>query len=301
MAVFTVPNISISGMAACVPRNTVSNHDFDILNEKERDLLIKTIGIENRRVAAAGTTSADLCQIAAERLLKEIGWQPSTVQLLVFVTQTPDYITPATATLLQNELGLPKTALAFDINLGCSGYVYGLSVVASLLSRMPGVRALLLVGDIATATISDRDKSTTPIFSDAGSATALEYDAKATTMTFNMGSDGAGSDAIIIPHGGYRHPVDAASLQYRDVEPGITRNDTHLIMNGIDVFNFALKEVTANVNELLEKIEVDRQSIDYYLFHQAQFVQIVLNYSMISLLILHQQPPYFYHEYFFPY
>lgn len=290
MAIFSVSGAQIAGMSVTVPSKTVSNRDFDLITEKERELLIKTTGIEYRRVADAGVITSDLCQIAAEKLIAQLGWEPSSISALIFVTQTPDYITPATAILLQEKLGLSKQCLAFDINLGCSGYVYGLSTMASLIANIPGGRGLLLVGDVSTACISPRDKSTTPIFSDAGSATAIEQKAGAPAMTFNLGSDGKGYEAIIIPDGGYRHPVSADSLVYQHVAAGIDRNATHLIMNGIDVFNFAVHEASTSVNQLLEYLGIERSAVGHYVFHQAN---LLINESIRKKLQLTpEQVPY---------
>jgi 3-oxoacyl-[acyl-carrier-protein] synthase-3 len=269
MAIFSIPGVKITGIAASVPKQEFSNYDLDLISEKDRELLIKTTGIEKRRIATPGTCTSDLCHAASDKLLNELKWERSEVSLLVFVTQTPDYITPATAIVLQERLGLSKNCLAFDINLGCSGYVYGLSVIASLLSRMPSGKGLLLVGDVSSACISHIDKSVAPIFSDAGSATALEADSVAPAMVFNLENDGKGYEAIMIPEGGYRKPVTEESLKYIQIEPGISRNKTHLVLNGIDVFNFSIREVPRNVTELLNSLDLGADKVDYFVFHQA--------------------------------
>jgi 3-oxoacyl-[acyl-carrier-protein] synthase-3 len=176
MAIFTVPNIRVKGISAAVPKQTEDNNDFNLLSESERKLFISTVGIRYRRVAPQNITASDLCLAATEKLMDELGWGRDEIKLLVFVTQTPDYIIPNTASVLQQKLNLAKSCIAFDVNLGCSGYVYGLSIIGGLLQNMPGAKALLLVGDISTATISMQDKSTAPLFSDAGTATGLQYD-----------------------------------------------------------------------------------------------------------------------------
>ena len=273
MALLTVPDVKLSGLAVCLPKKIEDNNKFDLLPENERELYIKTVGIRYRRVAAKGVTASDLCLEAAKKLLKDLNWNPSDISLLVFISQTPDYLIPNTASLLQHKLNLPKTCLAFDANLGCSGYVYGLSMAGSLLQNMPGGKALLLVGDISTATISMKDKSTAPLFSDAGSATALEYQ-PGKKMHFNLQTDGKEYDDIIIPDGGYRNPFSPKSLDYREYGKGISRNDLQMNLDGVKIFNFALREVASNVNALLQEKQLDKEAVNYFVFHQANLLML---------------------------
>lgn len=272
MAIFSIPGVKLAGIATTVPTTEVTNLEFETIPPAERKLFVRTTGINNRRVAKPSTCTSDLCEHAANALLAAIGWQHDEIAVLVFLTQTPDYITPATAAILQDKLGLPKSCMALDVNLGCSGYPYGLSVVAALLRNMPGAKGLLLAGDVSSACVSEHDKSAAPIFSDAGSATALVYDGTAPPMHFNLQTDGKGYEAIIIPQGGYRTPTSLASLQYEEVSPGITRNQTHLVLNGINVFNFSVQEAPQNVRALLEHLQLDKDAVDYYVFHQANLV-----------------------------
>ncbi|HLP20476.1 MAG TPA: ketoacyl-ACP synthase III [Chitinophagales bacterium] len=268
MAVFTVPHIKLSGLAACVPKNTEDNKDMALLTEKERELFINTVGIRYRRVAEEGVTASDLCYAAAEKLLADLSWNRDEIKILVFITQTPDYVIPNTSSILQERLKLPKGCIAFDVNLGCSGYVYGLSIIGSLLQNMPGAKALLLVGDISTKTISMQDKSTAPLFSDAGTATALEYSGDCITH-FNLQTDGKEYDDIMIPDGGFRNPVTAKSFEVKEYEGSIKRNDMAMKLDGIKIFNFALREVAPNITTLLSETKIEQSSIDYFIFHQA--------------------------------
>ncbi len=273
MAVFTVPHIKLSGLAASVPKQVEDNKDFALLSENERDLFIKTVGIRYRRVAPQGVTASDLCLAAAEKLLHDLQWNREEIKALVFVTQTPDYIIPNTSSLLQEKLGLSKSCIAFDVNLGCSGYVYGLSIVGSLLQNMVGAKALLLVGDISTQTISMQDKSTAPLFSDAGTATALEYAAHE-QIHFNLQTDGKEYDDIIIPDGGYRHRFSEESLVMKEYEKGITRSNLDMKLDGLKIFNFALREIAPNINTLLSERKTDKGEIDYFVFHQANLLML---------------------------
>lgn len=273
MAVFTVPNVKLSGLAACVPAQVEDNKEIALLTENERELFIKTVGIRYRRVAPAGVTASDLCCIAAEKLLKDLQWNREEIKAVVFVTQTPDYIIPNTSSLLQDKLGLPKSCIAFDVNLGCSGYVYGLSIAGSLLQNMPGGKALLLVGDISTQTISMQDKSTAPLFSDACTATALEYRTDS-PMHFNLQTDGKEYDDIIIPDGGYRNRFTKESLEITEYEKGISRSNLDMKLDGLKIFNFALREIAPNINTLLNEKEIDKASVDYFVFHQANLLML---------------------------
>lgn len=269
MALFSIPNVRIAGVAACVPQNSVSNRDYDWISEKERELLIKTTGIENRRMAPAGVTTSDLCFKAAEGLLDSLGWDANEVQLCVFISQSRDYFLPATAIILQDRLGLPKTCIAFDISLGCSGYVYGLSVVSSLIQNARIGKALMLVGDISTFSLNYKDKSTYPLFGDAGTVTALSFDETASSMDFNLQSDGEGYEAIIIPDGGLRNPIQDSSFEEKEIDKGIHRTPRNLALEGLDVFTFSLREVAPNIKALYEYNSTDKDDYDYFVFHQA--------------------------------
>ncbi len=271
MAIFSIPSINISGISACVPEKEYDNRDYDWITAQERESLIKLIGVEKRRVVEKGTTTSDLCYVAAERLINDLQWERSEIELLVFVSQSRDYFIPATAGILQDRLGLPKTCLAFDISLGCSGYIYGLSVIGSMMSAgRINKKGLLLVGDVSTLNTSKKDKSTFPLFGDAGTATALERKEDASEMAFNLQTDGKGYDAIIIPDGGIRNFASREhSFRYEDFGDGISRNRLQIALNGIEVFNFSLREVRPNIRALLDHLTLTIDDFDYYIFHQA--------------------------------
>ncbi|NQU34514.1 MAG: ketoacyl-ACP synthase III [Bacteroidetes bacterium] len=270
MAIFQVPNINIAGISACVPEDEYNNNNYDWISEKERATLIKTIGVEKKRHAKKGTTTSDLCYVAANKLLDDLNWDRSEIDLLIFVSQSRDYIIPATAGLLQNKLSLPKSCIAFDVSLGCSGYVYGLSVIGSMMTTGIIKKGLLLTGDISTLNTSFKDKSAFPLFGDAGTATAVELSTSSTSMKFNLQTDGSGYEAIIIPDGGIRNFADKeTSFEYHKISDGIFRNGFNIALDGIKVFNFSLREVKPNVNSLLQEFDLTIDDIDYFVFHQA--------------------------------
>jgi 3-oxoacyl-[acyl-carrier-protein] synthase-3 len=271
MALFSVNGMRIRGIAGAVPKEKESNLDYERITEAERNLLVKTTGILNRHIAPPGITTADLCQHAAEKLIAELNWNKNEIDLLIFVSQSPDHFLPASAVILQNKLGLPKTTAAFDIMLGCSGYVYGLSIISSLVATGGFKKAILLAGDISTHGITRMDKSTWPLFGDAGTATAVEFDSSS-KLFFNLQSDGGGANAIIIPDGGLRNPISEKTFVNEEVEKGVIRHRRNLWLNGLDVFNFSVREAPPNIAALMEFAKVNVEQIDYFVFHQANLL-----------------------------
>lgn len=269
MALFEIPDIRIAGLSACVPKTILSNHDYTWIKEKEREQMIHMVGVENRHVAAPGQTTSDLCFQAAEQLMDNLGWERSEIDLLVFVSQSRDYIIPSTSAILQDRLGLPKSCLAIDINLGCSGYVYGLSVFSSLMRTTGTRKGLLLVGDLSNVTSNYRDKSTYPLFGDAGTATALEIKPGFPPMQFNLQTDGSGYKAIIIEDGGVRNIPTKKSFTVKKYGEGIYHNRLQISLDGIEVFNFSLREVVPNIKTTLKHFNRELNEFDFLVFHQA--------------------------------
>ncbi len=281
MALFSVKNVSLRGIAAAVPKQSESNHDYDWITEKERSLLIKTTGVENRRKAPPGFCTSDYCFEAATKLLRDLKWNSADIGLVVFVSQSPDYFLPATSIILQNRLGLPQTSLAFDILLGCSGFVYGLSVVSNMMSNTGIKKALLLTGDVSTISVSYQDKSTYPLFGDGGTATALEWNENASPVYFNLQSDGSGYEAITIKDGACRNPMSKASEEMEEVEKGVIRRRRDLSIKGMDVFNFSVTKVPPNVKETLAYAGWSKTDPDFFVMHQAN---LLLNETVRKVL-----------------
>lgn len=269
MAFFSIANVRIKGIAAAVPKTSASNYHLVGYEKEEQEKLISTLGIETRRVAAAGQCASDLCVASAEKLIEKLKWNKEQIEVLFFVSQTPDHSLPGTSVHIQERLGLPKSCVTFDINQGCAGYVYGLSLITGFMSSSGLKRGLLLVGDTITSLISPFDKSLVPLFSDCGTATALEFENGATKINFNISSEGKDYEAIIVPEGGARKAFHEESFQYTDYGNTIQRKGFHLVMKGLDVFNFSLKKVAPNVESLLNYSEEKVDSIDYFVFHQA--------------------------------
>jgi 3-oxoacyl-[acyl-carrier-protein] synthase-3 len=254
MALATLQNIRVAGLASAVPRQIVSNLEYDQVPEEKRQRIVKFTGIQYRRVGPRELCTSDLCEAAARRLLDELGWRRDEVGAVLFVSQTFDYIFPDTAQSLQARLELPKECLAFDVNLGCSGYTYGLYILGHLMEAAGIKRGLLVAGDASKSDLTT-DPSSAVIFGNGGSATALELSQSGKPIYFEAGSDGAGYKVIYIPDGGGRSPLTAESFVKKPAETGGMRDATDIILDGSEIMNFALREVTASVKRLLEFAE----------------------------------------------
>lgn len=267
MAFLDIKNVTIAGISACVPK---SKSDVrDIYKWDGVDKFINSTGIESRRVADDMTTASDLCLHAAERLIESLNWDRSDIDALVFVSQTPDYILPATSCLLQQRLGLSTSTFTLDISLGCSGWVYALSVLAALMQNGTIKKGLLLAGDTVVKMCSRDDKSSFPLFGDAGTATALVHDSNASGMKFLFNTDGDGADTIIVRDGAYRNPVTEESFEIADCGDGIRRNRLSLELNGMDVFSFGITKAPKSVKKLCEHFGIEMADVDIFEFHQA--------------------------------
>jgi 3-oxoacyl-[acyl-carrier-protein] synthase-3 len=269
MAYLSIPNITIKGISACVPKYIDDNKDYPIA-EEDKTKLIAAIGVERKRIVDNETCTSDLCYKAAEQLIEELKWDKKDIDCLIFVTQTPDYILPATSCILQHKLGLSNECYTLDISLGCSGYVYGLSSIASILQSGAGNirKALLLVGDTISKITSKTDKSTWPLFVDAGTATAIEYEVGSEGLKFHLATDGEGAEAIIVKDGGFRNITTPHSFKLQTIEGGIQRSDLQLQLDGMDVFSFGINKAPKSVNSLLEKFDINKDSIDFFTFFE---------------------------------
>lgn len=272
MATFSINNIAIKGISCCVPKNTEYNRDLSLLSKEEIEKFIDATGVEERRIAPEEICTSDLCYKAAEKLIKDLKWNKEEIEILVFVTQTADYILPVSATILQDRLGLSTNCIAFDVPLGCSGYVYGMSIIASMMRATGVKKGLLLAGDTSSKLLSKCDKSTIPLFGDGGSATAFQLEENSENLFFDLGSDGSGYKTIIINDGGARNRISSDSLTYKTISNGIERNASQLVLDGMDVFSFGISQAPKTINKLTEKFEIDKDAIDYFVFHQANMM-----------------------------
>jgi 3-oxoacyl-[acyl-carrier-protein] synthase-3 len=263
MGLSKLQHVRFAGMATCVPRREISNtRDCPPQLRQERERLIRNIGIETRRICPEWQCFSDLALEAAETLLSDLGWEGDEVDALICVTQSPDYLIPSTAIILQDRLKLSQATIAYDVNLGCSGYPFGLHLLGSMIQSGSIRKALLLVGD-KCATIND------PLFSDAGTATALQYSAEAPPMYFDLNSDGSGYKAIMLPIGGHRQPYQGHhSIPVRD-EQGINHWPAELVLDGPSVLSFSTQRVPPAVQRTLQYAGMSFDDIDHFIFHQA--------------------------------
>ena len=241
-------------------------------------------GIRNRRIAPAGVCGSDLAFNAATRLIEKHQIDPQSIDLLIFCTQSPDYWMPTTACVLHDRLKLKTQCAAFDINLGCSQYVYGLSIAHSMLLSGCATRALVLTGDTMSRTVHPKDRSVVPLMGDAGSATLVgEANDGAGFLGFELGTDGSGHKYLMIPAGGARQPwTPETAIETTDAE-GNVRTPQNLYMNGVAIFHFAISTVPKTVESLLKKLSLRMEDIDLFLFHQAN--KYMINYLLKKLKI----------------
>lgn len=273
MSIARLDGVALKGLRACVPAQERSLEDEQLMPEaSERERLQKSIGVRSRHIAPPGVCTSDLCQRAAEGLLADLDWARESIDVLVLVTQSSDFVIPATACALQHRMGLGH-CLAFDINLGCSGYAYGLWTAASLLKTLNvagrPARALVLAGDVSTSKLMPGDRGTIPLFGDAGSATALEIDPAASPWTGVFGTDGSGAAHILVEAGGLRKPLVPPLQPHDEATQQALFKAARLHLDGVEVFNFTLKNVPPLIQGLLEAAHTTVEEVDHFVLHQA--------------------------------
>jgi len=291
MAFLEFTNVGITGLSAAVPRTVINNYEYTTWFPKDivKDIIDK-VGIKERRFADDKTCSSDLCFAAAEKLINEMGADRSKIDLLVFVSQTPDYRMPATSVILQHRLGLAKSTIAFDLSLGCSGFVYGLSVVYALMQRSGLRKALLLDGETRSKIYSPKDRKTAFLFGDGGVAAMIERNKKFGKSYFSLNSDGSLEDLIKMNAGGYRNPSSVETLEEKVVDDyGNIRSEEHGYMNGTEVFNFVIKEIPKDIKAVFELSGKTKDDVDFFVFHQAN--DFMNNYLMKKMKIPADQVP----------
>lgn len=271
MALLHFDGVGVTALAAAVPHTVINNYEYTQYFDKAQvKQVVDKVGIYQRRFADASTCSSDLCFAAAEKLIADNNIDRSEIDLLIFISQTSDYRMPATSVILQHRLGLANTTIAFDINLGCSAFMYGLSVAYSMMQHSGLRKALVLDGETRSKVYSPKDRRTAFLFGDGGVAALVERNEKFGKSHFSLNSDGSRENLIKINGGGYRMPSSEETLRERVVdEYGNIRNEEQGYMNGADVFNFVIVEIPKDLKRLLAETGTDVHSLDYYVFHQA--------------------------------
>jgi len=272
MACSSFNGVAVRGVVASVPPEERRIDDEVALfggNPRQIERIKKTVGLDRRRVAGPGTTAADLNERAARELLAATGVSDGSVDALICVTQTPEYPQPCDAAVLHGRLGFAKSCAAFDVNLGCSGYVYGLWLAHMMIASGGCARALVLAGDAVSRLTHPRDRAVAPVFGDGGSATLVEAAEGAGNAWFDLRTDGAGYASLIVPAGGARRPADASTRVEAEDQEGNVRAPENLFMDGSEVFNFTLREEPAAVRAIAGQAGLELDAIDHFVFHQA--------------------------------
>ena len=260
----------IVAIATHLPARVLSNAELaEIYPAWPADKIFNKTGIRERRIAAPDETAGDLAFQAAERLFASGEHSRDDVDFLILCTQAPDYILPTTACLLQDRLGLGRHVGALDVNLGCSGFVYGLALATGLIAAGAARNVLLLTADTYSKFIHAGDKSVRTLFGDGATATLIAPSDDATIGPFVFGTDGAGGKDLIVEAGGFRLPRTAETGQAGEDAQGNVRSREHLLMHGANVMNFSLREVPRTFDRLLQTAGIGREDVDHVVLHQA--------------------------------
>lgn len=278
MAYSIFHHAKITGINVVVPKDEIRLEDeleYFGGSLKKVERAKKMIGISARRVADEGVTAADLCQQAAENLLKGMAVDKQEIDALIFISQGPDHAIPATACILQDKLGLSKNCAAFDVNQGCTAYIYGLWLASSLVEAAGCRRVLVLVGEAGARRTDPANRVVTPIFGDAGTATLVEYSQEEISSWFLLGTDGSGAEALMVPAGHARFPLPTTGKEYEEfVKPikDVNGNPWYLagtFMDGGAIFNFTMDVVPEHLKEFMAITANPPESIDWLVLHQA--------------------------------
>lgn len=263
----------ITGIVTCIPDKFINIEDeIDSLyngNLKQVEAIKKNIGLQKRHIVDTDTTTSDLCEAAANKLLAGMSIDRETIDSIIFVSQTPDYFQPATAAYLHGKLDLSQNCASFDVNQGCTGYVYGLWLAHMMIETESCKKVLLLAGDTISKIVNPKDSNVAPMFGDAGTATLIESSAKKEESFFIFHSDGKKFDTIIQPQGAFRNPSKEIIKNNKIFENLENRSLKNLYMDGTDVFIFAINVEPKAINEILELSKNTKDDIDYIIFHQA--------------------------------
>lgn len=258
----------IKAVSYYLPEKIVTNEELvKEFPEWSVEKIAEKVGIDQRHITEEGETSADLATKAAERLFTEEGVDKNNIDFILFCTQSPDYFLPTSACVIQDRLGISTSAGALDFNLGCSGYVYGLSLAKGLIFAGIAKNILLLTAETYSKYLHERDKANRTIFGDAGSATLVSTDGFAEIGNFSLGSDGKGAENLMVKTGGMRHRTPMNDLQFD--ETGIPLSSDYIFMNGPKIFNFTNAIVPKLVKDVLLKNELAQEDINLFAFHQA--------------------------------
>lgn len=258
----------IKGISYYLPERVVTNEELlQEFPEWSVDKVAAKVGVNSRHLASENETAGDMAEKAARKLFEEYNIAPKAIDFVMLCTQSPDYFLPSTACILQNRLGIPTTAGAFDYNLGCSGCVYGIAMANSFVKSGLAKNVLVLTAETYQKYLHPSDKSNRSIFGDGATACLISAEGIAEIGECVLGTDGSGANNLIVKTGAARCK-QATGVVVED-EDGHQRFDDYLYMNGSAIFNFTLDAVPAMMAQILEKNQMQKDDVDYYVFHQA--------------------------------
>lgn len=258
----------IKAISYYLPERVVTNEELVAeFPEWSVDKVAAKVGVNKRHIAAPDETAGDMAEKAARQLFEEYNVDPKSIDFLMLCTQSPDYFLPSTACILQNRLGISTSAGAFDYNLGCSGCVYGLVVAKGLIESGIAKNVLMLTAETYQKYLHPSDKSNRSIFGDGAAACLISTEGIAEIGNFSLGTDGSGAEHLIVKTGATRCKQSTGNV-VEDAD-GHQRFDDYLYMNGSAIFNFTLDAVPAMMKDVLLKNEMERDDVDYFVFHQA--------------------------------
>jgi len=266
------PGVRISGVAGAVPSARVDNlRDHSFVPEDDRRKIVELTKVAGYRKAPPHLCASDLCQAAAKTLLDGMGRTPADIDAIVFATMTPDYRVPSTACLLQDRLECSSSVVAYDVNMGCSGFVVGLYNACALIRGGGLKRVLLLAGDTQTKFCYEEDKNVVFILGDGGSATLVEADAGAGDIVIELMTDGSRFKNLYVPAGGFRQPSSDTTRAVQQRPDGGMRADDHLFMNGMEIFKFSVTDVVKTLAAFMEVEKLPADAIGRLFLHQANY------------------------------
>lgn len=270
MAILKYQNVGIKALSATVPHKVVKTRsmtDYYPIDAIEK--FIAATGIEERRIVESDQCSSDLCEKSARQIFAETDIKEEDIDMLIFVSQTPDYRSPGTSIILQHKLGLSKETIAYDVNMTCSGFIHGMTMAYSFL-RSPNINnVMVLVGDTLSKWTSPKDKSTGMLLGDAGIAAVFGKDDKYGETLISLQTDGANYQSVMLIGGGGRMPSSPKTLEMREYEDGSVRSLEQVTMNGSDVFSYAISALPKDIKRLLNEAGIGIDEVDHYAFHQA--------------------------------
>jgi 3-oxoacyl-[acyl-carrier-protein] synthase-3 len=263
-----ISGIKISAISSCVPKNKLDLYSLNkYFGDIEINKIINTTGIKSIRQSDYNTTSSDLCFFSSKKIIDDCKIPLDEIDGLIFVSQTGDYKMPQTSHILQSRLGLKEDTICYDLPIGCNGYIYGLFQASLLIQSSACKKVLLLSGDTTTKIINDKDRSLKMVFGDGGSATLIEKGND--DMSFIIYSDGEKYQDLIIKSGGCRFPYSTLENELITDDDGNCRTNSDLFMDGMSIFNFAIKRVPLLIEEILSYNEWNKEEIDLFALHQA--------------------------------